>query len=961
MKLSRRHLLQAGGATALGTLTLPALAAPAHAADEFDTLRLRYRDSITGTGFDPAAQPFASRLAAIGDVAAERRAAMTPGAAALWPDLPLDVSSSVTGSYSRLRAMALAWALPGTGLTGDTTLRGEIIAGLDQLHAAVYKPSTAWFGNWWDWNIGTPQTLLDIMALLYDHLTATRISNWLAAVDTFAPAVAPLLNGGASTGANRSDVCLVIARRGIVGKNATKIAAARDGLSPIFEYVRTGDGYYEDGSFIQHGVVPYAGTYGAALLSGLSGLFGLLAGSTWAVTDPHRQIAFDAMTRSWAPFVYNGLIMDCVSGRGVSRGLSVGDALGVQGDDHVRGHGIVANFVRMADAASPAEAAAWRSMVKGWIQREYWGNLADDPVLSLPSLAACLAVRDNASITAAAEPVHHRLFPSQDQAVHRRAGWAASIAMCSKRTTFYETGNGEHLKGWHTNNGMLSYWGSTWGNGQYSDAFWPTVDPYRLPGTTTSKKALADGAGGTWGAPDPGTSWVGGATDGTYAALGQDTRGLQSTLQAKKSWFCLDDSIVCLGAGISSADGTAVETIVDNRNLGGGTGIQPLVVDGTAQPTTIGWSATLSGVGWAHNSFAGIVFPGGATVKALREARSGSWSQINTGGTTEVLTRRYLTLYVDHGVNPSAGSYRYILMPGADTAATAARAAAPTVSVLANTASVQAISDTTTGVSAANFFAAGTAGPITVSAPCSVLMRESGGQLKVSVADPTRAATTITVTIARGGYATASGDGRISVTGLNPITLVVEVGGALGASRTITFGTGGAVTGGQHVSLPPTADAYVRDGGYATANYGADSTLVVKNDGTGYARRSYLKFDLTSLPAAPKRAVLWVSGNTADSVGTHTTISAYAVSADGWTENAVTWNTAPALGALLSTAPLCQVADWIPLDVTAFVQAQHAGDRVATIALWQAALGRATQLNSRTNTTRPPFLQVVTG
>ncbi|WP_155371101.1 CBM96 family carbohydrate-binding protein, partial [Catellatospora vulcania] len=357
-----------------------------------------------------------------------------------------------------------------------------------------------------------------------------------------------------------------------------------------------------------------------------------------------------------------------------------------------------------------------------------------------------------------------------------------------------------------------------------------------------------------------------------------------------------------------------------------------------------------------------IVFPGGATVKALREARSGSWSQINTGGTTEVLTRRYLTLYIDHGVNPTTGSYSYHLLPGADTTRTANRAAAPTVTVLANTSGVQAITDTATGVTAANFFAAGTAGPITVSAPCSVLMRESGGQLKVTVADPTRAATTITVTIARSGYSTATGDGRITVTGLNPIKLVAEVGGALGSSRTITFGTGSTVTGGQHLALAPTADAYVRDGAsYAGANYGTETTLVVKNDAVGYARRAYLKFDLTALTAAPKRAVLWVSGNTADSLGTHTTISAYAVTADTWTETGLTWNTAPALGAPLSTAPLCQVADWIPLDVTSFVQAEYAGNKTATIALWQAALGRATQLNSRTNTTRPAFLEIVTG
>ncbi|MBV1851633.1 polysaccharide lyase family 8 super-sandwich domain-containing protein [Catellatospora tritici] len=960
MVLSRRDVLRTGGAGALGVLALPLLPAAPAFADEFDALRQRYRDSITGTGFSATAQPYATVLANIGASASTRRASMTPTAADLWPDLPLGTSSSVSNSYSRLKTMALAYVQPGTGLTGNATLLGEVVTGLDFLHGKVFNPSTTYYGNWWDWNIGSPQTLLDIMALIYSALTATQISNWLAAVDHFTPAASPLLNGGASTGANRIDVCIVLVRRGILGKNSTKVQAGRDGLSPLFEYVRTGDGIYTDGSFIQHGVVPYAGSYGSVLVGGLGGMLALLAGSTWAVSDPNQQIMFDAIDKAWLPFIFNGLMMDGVSGRAISRGLSVQDLLGIQGDDHVRGHSVTASIVRMADAAPAAQGAAWRSAVKGWIQREYWGNLADDVTMSIPGLAACLAVRDNAAITAGAEPVNHRLFAAMDRAVHRRATWAASLNLCSARTTYYETGNGENLRGWHTSNGMLYCWGDSWGNGQYSDAFWPTVDPYRLPGTTVSKKALADGAGGDWGSPDPGTSWVGGATDGTFAAIGQDTRSLQSTLQAKKSWFCLDDSIVCLGAGITAGDGVAIETTIDNRNLGGGTGTQTCTVDGSPQLTTVGSAATFTNASWAHNTFAGFVFPGGATFKGLRETRSGSWSQINTGGTTDVISRKYLTMWFDHGTTPSGASYSYLLLPGATTATTANRAANPTVSILANSGSVQAISDTATGVTAANFFAAGTAGPITVSAPCSVLLRESGGQLKVSVADPTRTATTITVTINRGGYATASGDPQVSVIGLNPVTLVVETGGSLGASRTITLGTGAAVTGGALVTLAPTADAHVRDGSYATTNFNGN-TLEIKNDGTGYARRAYLKFDLSGLASAPKRAVLWVSGNTADSIGTHTTISAYAVAADSWSESTVTWNTAPALGAQLSTAPLCQVADWIPLDVTSFARAEYAGDKTATVGLWQAVAGRATIVNSRTNTTRPAFLQVVTG
>ncbi|MFE4920823.1 polysaccharide lyase family 8 super-sandwich domain-containing protein [Streptomyces sp. NPDC056661] len=163
------------------------------------------------------------------------------------------------------------------------------------------------------------------------------------------------------------------------------------------------------------------------------------------------------------------------------------------------------------------------------------------------------------STTAAApEPSGHRLFAQMDRAVHRRPGWAASISMSSARSTYYETGNGENTRGWHTGNGMTYWWGQDYGNDHYSDGFWSTVDPCRLTGTTVSRKPLADEEGGLWGASRPAMLWAGGATDGHYAAVGQDVRGLSSYLEGKKSWFCLDEMIACLGAGIYSSDGFTV-------------------------------------------------------------------------------------------------------------------------------------------------------------------------------------------------------------------------------------------------------------------------------------------------------------------------------------------------------------------------------------------------------------------
>jgi hyaluronate lyase len=313
-------------------------------------------------------------------------------------------------------------------------------------------------------------------------------------VDHFVPDAAVASYSGTSTGANRVDLCRVLALRGIVGASSAKVALARDALSPVLPYVTSGDGLYPDGSFVQHTTVPYTGSYGSVMLGGLGMLFALLSGSTWQVTDANRQIVFDAVENAWAPFLYNGLVMDGVSGRAISRGVSATDAKQLQQDDHLRGHPILASIVLLGQSASATENARWRGLVKGWIQRDYYSPPMSDPSLGLTGLARLKGVVDDTTVTAIAEPTGHRLFTGMARATHRGPGWAASISMADRRITYYETGNGENLRGWHTGSGMLYWWGDTYANGQYSDAFWPTVDPYRLPGTTASRKALADSA-----------------------------------------------------------------------------------------------------------------------------------------------------------------------------------------------------------------------------------------------------------------------------------------------------------------------------------------------------------------------------------------------------------------------------------------------------------------------------------
>ncbi|AQZ67968.1 putative secreted lyase [[Actinomadura] parvosata subsp. kistnae] len=683
---SRRLFLRLGGVTAAGTMGALAPAAAAHTPDDtFVRLRRRWREVTAGPGHD--SEGYHARLAALARAAGRYRATMAPGPSSLWPDQPFP---SFVATPRRLRVMAQAYAL---GL-GDATLAEAVAEGVEHYRRHVYAAGGDAPGNWWHWQIGVPKALLDASVL-----TGTGSAALAEAVDHYVPERRLRRYEGNSTAANRVDLCVVTLLRAMLDDDHARARLAVSALSPVFATVSEGDGFYRDGSFIQHSYVPYQGAYGVTLLSGLATLYAVLRGSPWELAD---QRIFDTVERSFAPFVHDGACMDLVRGRSVGRRPF---------GDHERGREIAAAVLLLGESAPAGTRARWRAMVKGWAERGTSRPMlehAAEPAFHA-RLAALLA---DGAVPAAAEPVGHRLLPMSARAVHRRPGWCAALSMASHRIGHYEHGNGENLRGWHTGSGMLYWWAGGHGD-QYSDAFWPTVDPYRLPGTTVSTRRLPDGAGAAWGDTRTPWRWVGGATDGTYAAVGQHLSGLESTLEAFKSWFFLDDLIVCLGAGITCADGVPVETVVDNRRT----------------------AARLdTGDGWAHlEGHGGYVLPG-QPLRTLRERRTG-------GG----VSRDYVTLWLDHGVDPRAASYAYLLLPGASKQDTRARAAALTtpgpdgapVRVLANTAGLQAVHVPALGLTAACFWSAGTAGGLTASAPCAALVRERpDGTATVTVADP---------------------------------------------------------------------------------------------------------------------------------------------------------------------------------------------------------------------------------
>jgi hyaluronate lyase len=742
------------------------LAGSSGSTDDFASIRSQWITVLTGvtSSLDTSGAVYSAAISSLNSSTASYLSLLdtASGATQLFTDLPLGSdSANVTASLDRLETLAMAYLTPGTNYTGQDSIAETVVSGLDFMCAGAYAPDVRPYGNWWDWQIGGSQRLVDTATMVYPALSASQIANYCASVDTFVPdpTESLIVSAGTyytSTGANRIDECRAVIIRGALAGDAAKVTQGVCGISATLPFVTTGDGLYSDGGWIQHSYIPYTGAYGAIWFGDLIKLMGALAGTSYQITDPDVSNIFFAATSGFAPVVYNGLMTDAVRGRAIARSHET---------DYDDGFAAACNFLMLAPAApTPELELELKSKAKGWLLRTPYQISS---VTSVVGVAYSEQVLNDSSIPAAPEPAGHTLFASMDRAYHRRPGWAVVVSLSSGNIAYYETGGGSNLYGWQAGSGMTyQYLDSD--NTQYNDAFWPTVDPYRLPGITASLIPLAPGEGGAYGEPRPANAWAGGTTDGEYAAIGQDLRGPWSTLVAKKSWFCLDDAIVCLGAGISAADGYEVDSVIDNRNLGAD-GTSTLIVNGVPQPSARGWAETFTRARWAVlEGQAGYVFPEGLELTALREQRTGEWATINEGDSTTPYTRDYVTLYANHGVNPAGAGYAYILMPGARAWQVRARAADQGwFRTLANTAQQQGIAVPSLGVTAVNFFTAGTAGPLTASATASILIREHpDGTATISVSDPTRQ------------------DAGLDITWDRPVRSVISRPGTLTAART---------------------------------------------------------------------------------------------------------------------------------------------------------------------------------
>ncbi|VTQ54707.1 Hyaluronate lyase precursor [Campylobacter jejuni] len=610
----------------------------------------------------------------------------------MWPDLP--AANTAAGgnemhfSVNRLKTMSQAYITPGP-LYLNAELLEKIKRGLDVFLTRLYPVEYKQDGFWYEWQIGAPQSLMNILANLEGYIGETLKRRVLDSVDTYVTSIDDVNDysrkyglKGLSTGANRVDQAWAMLVRGFVKQQSADIEAAKlafaDSIYNRYADFKTESGssgayrngvidsFRKDNSYIFHVDLPYSNGYGLDLLNRAAEMLILLNGTEFDFSQQEKDVilhdAFDRVTNAYMPWLKDGLGLDPTAGRAVFRGFE---------QNHGKGHWAIEGILKyyqLADYGSDPVVNAQRKKAIGTFAKAFLNNDSEyyarygsehdatqaheieEYATEAISIRLAKTIIADSSIATVKEPLlGNRMFPEMDRVIHRTEKFSFAISAHSYRIGNFEIIGGEGTRGCYSADGMTYIYDDDLE--QYMN-YWVAFDADHPAGVTNdgiSPTAPNECSWSTNHTQYPQRKadlrWTGGVSAGSegFGIYGMDykdwnwvpgassaTRAEAPHVEAKKSWFMFSDTIMALGSDIKCNAGcnwANVETTIDNRKLNA-SGSNDIVVNGESwqgQPT-IANVTSMHVEGNVSSSQLGIVFPKARQVSLAKEFLSGDWT-----------------------------------------------------------------------------------------------------------------------------------------------------------------------------------------------------------------------------------------------------------------------------------------------------------------------------------------------
>ncbi|HCD3042521.1 TPA: polysaccharide lyase 8 family protein [Staphylococcus aureus] len=580
-------------------------------------------------------------------------------------------SADMTRTYRNIEKIAEAMNHPKTTLKNDENKK-KLKDALEWLHKNAYgkdpdkkvadlktnfsksAPQKNTNLNWWDYEIGTPKSLTNTLILLNGDISSYEKKKYTAPIKTFAPKSDEILSSVGKAepakGGNLVDIAKVKLLESIIEEDKDMTKNSIDSFNKVFTYVQSNstgkerNGFYKDGSYIDHQDVPYTGAYGVVLLEGISQMMPMIKETPFKETSQNDTILKSWIDDGFMPLIYKGEMMDLSRGRAISRENETSHSASVT---------VMKSLLRLSDAMDESTKAKYKKIVKTSVKSDS-SYKQNDYLSSYSDISKMKALMEDSTLSTNDLTQQLKIYNDMDRVTYHNKDldFAFGLSMTSKNVARYESINNENLKGWHTGAGMSYLYNSDVKH--YRDNFWATADMKRLAGTTTLDNEEPKEN------KNSDKTFVGGTKfDDQHASIGMEFENQDKTLTAKKSYFILNDKIVFLGTGIKNTDSSMNPvTTIENRKANGYTLYtdDKQTTNSDNQETN---SVFLESTDTKKNI--GYHFLNKSKINVKKESHTGKWSEINKSQKTEDKKDEYYEVTQKH--SNSDNKYGYVLYP----------------------------------------------------------------------------------------------------------------------------------------------------------------------------------------------------------------------------------------------------------------------------------------------------------
>ena len=612
----------------------------------------------------------------------------------IWDDLAdYSKSANLTKTYRRLEQIAKSVTNPKSKYYNDKEVINIVKRSMKLMEDNYYNENTESRGNWWDYEIGVPRAINNILTIMNHYFSKEEIVKLLLPISKMVPDPSKIMvsqnRGKKAVGGNLSDLGKVKVIEGILLEDNEKLEVAINTVSNVLEVVSEGEGFHYDGSYVDHTNIAYTGAYGNVLIDGFSQLLPVIQASPYKIEQNKLKILYNWIYEGFLPLIYRGELMDMTRGRSLSRKIQ---------NDHYAAVEVLRGIMRIAEASEQSEKNKLQGIVKDIVKSDNYY----DTFLSLKSFYDVYlfeTLLSNNMVREIERNTYLKLYNDMNKVAYynKERGFAFGISMHSDKIQNYEFMNKENAKGWYTSDGVSYLYNDDLSH--FSDDYWATVDPYKLPGITENNKAREKGLGMT----TMKNSFVGSTSlNQKFGTVAMDFSNLDNTMSAKKAWFILGDRVVFLGSGVKDASGTNGYTVIENRKIKRSSRNRSMdkedykvIVDGkekTVDSTEIEIQANNIFLKSSNKEMnIGYKFLKTTSLNVKKETRSGTWKDINESQSNESVENTFLTIVQPHDM--VRNSYAYVLYPNRDEKEFAEEVSREEITVIENSETNQVIYD----------------------------------------------------------------------------------------------------------------------------------------------------------------------------------------------------------------------------------------------------------------------------